>query len=93
MFTVRYQGPIPAQNPPKWMTETYELCARNSRTLLHQQLRTPDFKDQIHYSPYMQFNTSGERVWSNLMSADWAWSEAVYFNILFHRSILTFGLG
>ncbi|KAF8962421.1 hypothetical protein BDZ97DRAFT_1662882 [Flammula alnicola] len=76
MYQVRYQGPVPAQNPPKWMGETYELCARNSRTLLHQQFRTPDFKDKIHYSPYMQFNAAEHRVWTNLLSADWAWVQA-----------------
>jgi hypothetical protein len=30
----KYAGPI-HPNPPAWMTETYELCMRNSRTLLH----------------------------------------------------------
>ncbi|KAJ7441973.1 hypothetical protein B0H11DRAFT_2348854 [Mycena galericulata] len=45
---IRYQGPLPARTPPKWMTETYELCTRNIRT----------------------------RVWSNLMSGEWAWKQA-----------------
>ncbi|KAJ7824684.1 hypothetical protein B0H13DRAFT_2446949 [Mycena leptocephala] len=73
---IRYQGPIPAGTPPKWMTETYELCTRNVRTVLHNQLATADFKDKFNYSPYRQFNGEGKRVWSNLMSGEWAWKQA-----------------
>jgi len=46
-------------------------------TLLHQQLETIDFKDKIHYMPYQQFRSDGSRVWSNLMSADWAAKQVV----------------
>ncbi|KAJ7629896.1 hypothetical protein B0H17DRAFT_1164262 [Mycena rosella] len=73
---IRYQGPRPAGIPPKWMTETYELCARDARIVLHNQLATTDFKGQISYAPYRQFNGEGKRVWSNLFSGDWAWKQA-----------------
>ena len=59
------------------MTETYELCARDSRQVLHHQLATEEFKDKTNYVPYRQFDSTHQRVWSNLMSADWAWSQAV----------------
>ncbi|KAJ7470114.1 hypothetical protein B0H11DRAFT_1730665 [Mycena galericulata] len=75
VYKIRYTGPRPPL-PPKWMTETYELCARDSRKILQQQLANPDFKDKIHYSPYRQFDVQGKRVWSNLMSGDWAWKQA-----------------
>ena len=74
---VRYTGPLPEGMPPRWMTDTFELCSRDSRTLLHWQLETTDFKDKIHYLPYKQFRGDGSRVWSNLMSADWAAKQAV----------------
>ncbi|KAJ7906139.1 hypothetical protein B0H13DRAFT_2333723 [Mycena leptocephala] len=51
VYQIRYTGPQPPV-PPKWMTETYELCARDSRTVLHQQLKNPDFADKIDYAPY-----------------------------------------
>ena len=79
-YQIRYQGPLPPGTPPKWMTETYQLCTRDSRQVLHNQLATSDFHDKINYVPYRQFNGSGERVWSNLMSADWSWSQAVREN-------------
>ncbi|KAJ7735044.1 hypothetical protein B0H16DRAFT_1676755 [Mycena metata] len=75
VYQIRYTGPRPPV-PPKWMTETYELCARNSRTVLHQQLKNPDFADKIDYAPYRQFDAQGRRVWSNLMSGNWAWTQA-----------------
>jgi hypothetical protein len=74
--TFKYNGPRPA-DPPKWMLETYELCTRDSRLVLHQQLATRDFMDKIDYVPYRQFKADGDRIWSNLMSADWAWAQAV----------------
>ncbi|KAF7354503.1 C2H2-type domain-containing protein [Mycena venus] len=58
---IRYQGPRPAGTPAKWMTETYELCSRDIRTVLHNQLATADFKDQFNYTPYRQFNAKGKR--------------------------------
>jgi len=77
---IRYQGPLPPGTPPKWMTETYELCTRDTRKVLHRQLETTHFKDKINLTPYRQFDGNGQRTWSNLMSADWAWTQAVRCN-------------
>ncbi|KAJ7084139.1 hypothetical protein C8R44DRAFT_903496 [Mycena epipterygia] len=73
---IRYTGPLPAGTPPNWMTQDYELCTRNLRDVLHNQLATPSFKEHVDYVPYRQFNHTGKRVWSNLMSCDWAWQQA-----------------
>ena len=61
------------------MRDTFDLCTRDSRTLLHQQLGTTEFKDKINYVPYKQFRGDGSRVWSNLMSVDWAANQAVEY--------------
>ncbi|KAH9979642.1 hypothetical protein BJV74DRAFT_743651, partial [Russula compacta] len=74
-YRIKYQGPLPRM-PLKWMTETYELCCRDLQCVLHQQLLTSDFKDKINLTPYQQFNSSGKRVYSNLMLGDWAWNHA-----------------
>ncbi|KIM80298.1 hypothetical protein PILCRDRAFT_9821 [Piloderma croceum F 1598] len=76
VYEIRYRGPLPPGTPLKWMTETYQLCTRNSRQVLHHQLATSQFKDTINLSPYCQFDSTGKRVWSNLMSVDWAWIQA-----------------
>jgi hypothetical protein len=77
VYQIRYQGPRPPGTPPKWMMETYELCTRDSRQVLHHQLSTAAFKDKINIAPYHQVNSKGVRTWSNLMSANWAWKQAV----------------
>ncbi|KAL0058854.1 hypothetical protein AAF712_014433 [Marasmius tenuissimus] len=70
-----FVGPCP-ENPPKWMTETYELHLRDTRLLLHHQLGDRGFENRINYSAYRQYNPAGQRVYSNLMSADWAWKQS-----------------
>ncbi|KAJ7610408.1 hypothetical protein FB45DRAFT_1121445 [Roridomyces roridus] len=75
-YTLRYSGPLPPGQPPKWMTHTYELCTRNTRLLLHNQLSTTVFRQHVNLVPYRQFNHAGKRVYSNLMSGDWAWKQA-----------------
>jgi hypothetical protein len=78
-YNIYYQGPLPLGAPPKWMTQRYELCTRDSRQLIHHQLETTEFKDSINLSPYRQFDGDNQRTWSNLMSADWAWKQAVRY--------------
>jgi hypothetical protein len=75
-ISFKYNGELPP-HPPRWMTQTYELCTRDARIVVHNQLSTADFKDQFNPRPYRQFNHKGDRIWSNLMSADWVWNEAV----------------
>ncbi|KAH9970251.1 hypothetical protein BJV74DRAFT_744464, partial [Russula compacta] len=76
VYKIRYKGPHPPGTPPKWMTETYELCTRDSHQVLHHQLSTAEFKDKFNVAPYRQVNGEGVRTWSDLMSADWAWKQA-----------------
>jgi hypothetical protein len=60
-YSIHYQGPLPPGTPPKWMTETYQLCTRDARQILHHQLGTTDFKDKINLSPYRQFDGKVDR--------------------------------
>ncbi|KAL1753654.1 hypothetical protein FB107DRAFT_217331 [Schizophyllum commune] len=73
---MRYTGERPSGVPPRWMTQEYELYTRDSRTLLHQQLSSEQFKDSLTPTPYRQFDSAGNRVLSNFMSGDWAWDQA-----------------
>jgi Plavaka transposase len=75
--TFHYTGPLPSGNPPKWMVESYDLCFRDLRDVLLDQIASPDLQGHFDYVPYMQFNQKRDRVWSNLMSGAWAWQEAV----------------
>lgn len=86
-ITFKYNGPCPA-NPLKWMLETYELCTWDSRHLLHLQLASAAFKDQVDCVLYRQFKASGDHIWSNLMSGDWAWVQVVVLFALITMKLL-----
>ncbi|KAF8217294.1 hypothetical protein K438DRAFT_1914649 [Mycena galopus ATCC 62051] len=67
---------VPYHLERRWMTQPYEVCMRDLREVLHNQLGTRSFKDHVDYVPYCQFNHAGKRAWSNLMLGDWAWKQA-----------------
>jgi Plavaka transposase len=71
-----YKGPKPS-TPPSWMEEGYDIDVRDALAVVRDQLATLAFKDQFDYVPYQEFNSKGERIWSNLMSAQWAFKQAV----------------
>ncbi|KAG7085821.1 hypothetical protein E1B28_003359 [Marasmius oreades] len=74
-YHLKYTGPRPP-SPPRWMTETYELHFRDSRQLLKEQLANSHFEGKMNFSAYRQFNKDGKRVYSNVMSGDWAWMQS-----------------
>ncbi|KAF8985645.1 hypothetical protein BDQ17DRAFT_1494815 [Cyathus striatus] len=57
-----------------WNLYNIQYCGSKPEDLLHEQFSNSDFKDSIHYAPYMQFK-DGRCVCSNFMSADWAWDQ------------------
>lgn len=75
-FKFCYKGPKP-QTPPQWMEEIYELNARDVLVTLEQQLGTTEFDGQFETTPYEEYDHTGHRVLSNLMSGYWANCEAV----------------
>ena len=80
-FKFRYTGPKPP-TPPHWMEQTYELNTRDILSVVREQLATADFSGQFDYVPYKEFNSKGERLWSNLMSVQWAFMQAVCLFLL-----------
>jgi hypothetical protein len=59
------------------MEEIYELNARDVLVTLEQQLGTTEFDGQFETTPYEEYDHTGHRVLSNLMSGYWANCEAV----------------
>lgn len=72
----RYNGKLP-KNPPHWMMEDYVLYYRDVEEVLHEQVGTPEFDGEFDYVPFQEFDGGGDRVWTNLMSGDWAYQKAV----------------
>ncbi|KAG0693018.1 hypothetical protein DFH29DRAFT_992452 [Suillus ampliporus] len=62
-----------------WMGKTYTAWFRDPHTVIHNMLANPDFKDEMDYIPYREFNGDGDnakRQWHNMMSGNWAWDQA-----------------
>jgi len=78
-FTVKYNGPLPVGEAmvPTWMTTEHEVWCRDVRLLIRDQLANPDFDGEIDYSPLRAFGPTGKREWSNFMTGNWAWKQAV----------------
>jgi hypothetical protein len=74
---IKYNGPRPAGTPPPWMTETYELCTRNARSVLVNQMSSRKLCGSVNLRPYRQFDENGNRVYSNFMSGNYAWKQSV----------------
>jgi hypothetical protein len=75
-FSVSYNGEIPPDVPP-WMTSEFEVWYRDPLAVLETQLANPNFNHKFHAAPYHEYTADGERVWSDMMSANWAWKQAV----------------
>ena len=52
-------------------------CGVVMRLLMHGQLANPDFDGEIDYSPLQIFGPTGKQEWSNVMTGNWAWEQAV----------------
>lgn len=87
-FSLEYPGELPDSDPPTWMTKEYCVWFRDPRKVMHAMLANKDFDGEIDYSPHRIF-VGGKRKFSNFMSGDWAWRQAVCTLKRFPLSLLT----
>ena len=89
-FSVTYSGELPVDgNIPSWMLSEYDIWFRDPKVVLQNQLRNPDFKNEIDFAPYQKFDDHGEREWKEFMSASWGYQQAVR-TFLFRHILLLF---
>ena len=81
-FKVTYDGEIPADNAPSWMKNTYEVWFRNPLEVMEGQIGNPAFKGEIDYAPKQVLGNNGKRQFTDMMSGDWSWKQAVRILIL-----------
>ena len=77
-FSVTYDGARPPDSMPQppWMDDKYEVWFRDPLQVLKNQITNPDFKDMMDFSPKRVYH-KGKRQYSDLMSGNWAWEQAV----------------
>ncbi len=76
-FQIKYSGDIPDNNAPKWMTDTYEVCARDVNLVVANLLRNSDFNGDFEYVPYKECDAADTRRYCDYMSGQLAWMHAV----------------
>jgi Plavaka transposase len=75
-YNVRYTGEVPLLRPSAWMKKTYEVWYRDPRQVVHNILANEDFNGEFDYTPFREMR-DGKREWSDFMSGNWAWNQAV----------------
>jgi hypothetical protein len=77
-FKLSYKDQLPAgDESPSWMTAEYEVWYRNPHEVVKNMLANTDFDGEMDSAPYRDYDANGDRQYSNFMSADWAWKQAV----------------
>lgn len=75
-FHVRYTGPID-EDSPSWKRHVYTVHTRDTLAVQANFLKNQDFAGAFDYRPFRAYTQGGSRQWSNLMSGQWAWKQAV----------------
>jgi len=60
-FTFTYEGPKPADDPPKWMDAEYVVWYRDPHQLFLNMLKNPKFAESFDYAPLRQYDGNGDR--------------------------------
>lgn len=76
-FSLEYEGEIPAEDVPSWMTVQQEVWYRDPRILVHGILANPDFKNDFDPCAYREYNFEGNHRYIDFMSGNWAWRQSV----------------
>ena len=73
-FTVQYAGEA---DGPLWKSTSYEVFFRDPLLLMEQQIGNPDYATEMDFAPKRVFDGNNKRLYTDLMSGNWAWTRAV----------------
>ena len=78
-FTISFRGEKPPGEPPSWMVENFVVHYRDPREIVKNMIANPDFKNEIDFASYREYDERGRRRLRDFMSGDWSWRQAVSF--------------
>ena len=79
-LSASYTGDVPADDPPQWMSQKYDIWYRDPRLVAHQILGNASLASEIDLCPFQEYSTDDqERHYKDFMSGEWAWEQAVLF--------------
>ncbi|KZP16263.1 hypothetical protein FIBSPDRAFT_749065 [Athelia psychrophila] len=78
-FKMKYSGALPDSEEgeiPSWMEDEHEVWFRNPHQLLQNLLSNTDFDGEFDYTPFQEYDESGNHRYQDFMSGNWAWRQA-----------------
>nr|VWO96384.1 Uncharacterized protein [Ganoderma boninense] len=76
-FAVTWKGSVAPTVPLlSWQVREYPIIFRDPRLVLRNQLRNPDFAQDIDFVPKRIYGPNGKRIYKDFMSGDWVWDQA-----------------
>ena len=75
-FTVRYAGPT-NEDSPLWKRADYIINCHNARKVIHNMFGTKEFNSKFDITPYQEYLPNGSVCYSNMMSGEHAYKQAV----------------
>ena len=88
-FTVQYAGET---DGPLWKSTSYEVFFRDPLLVMEQQIGNPDYAAEMDFAPKQVFDNNNKRLYTDLMSGNWAWTRAVC-SFCYHNSCYSFSIG
>lgn len=76
-FKVSWNGELDDADETPWKRAEYDVWFRDPLTVLRNQLKNPDFAKEMDYAPKEVRDEQDRRRYTDFMSGDWAWRQAV----------------
>ena len=73
---MHYTGPVD-DDSPSWKRAAFEVHCRNVRTVAHNIIGTEEYDGKFDITPYQEYLPNGSVCYSNLMSGEHAYTQAV----------------
>ena len=77
-FSVEFDGDISDDSvTPPWKKKSYEVWFQDPLKIAEAQIANKDYACEIDYAPKRMFSRRSKRQYSDFMSGNWAWEQAV----------------
>lgn len=76
-FSVSFNGDLADNDETPWKCKEYNVWFCDPRMLVHNQLGNMDFAKEMDYAPKEICNKNDVRMYTDFISGNWAWRQAV----------------
>ena len=76
-FSVLFDGEVAEGDTTPWKHTAYDIWYRDPLVVLKNQLKNPDFANEMDFAPKEVRDENDKRRYCDFMSGDWVWRQAV----------------